>query len=304
VTGQTLYHDAREGRASSIDEVEVHAWDAGDDAGSEWTVSTTSIDSVNTTFNAASGASSANPNLCNLTATTSIVAGREYLATTTDGRREWVPVVGITSAVSVESRFHLFNDYVSTNAFVGTRLSFTVDASWVANSAKLSPAEEHHPHWRIRWVYTVSSVQYVAYTTFDLVRYPARHRVTVATIENLVAGFASGLPLNHRKEQASAFIDEAYRQFRLDLYQERIDDAQLRDADVIDEMVTRKALHMWTETRLLTGQGDTQAADRAKTIYWERFGAIFKHPSQIAVPVSTDTSGAGSIRLRTGITVR
>jgi len=75
--------------------------------------------------------------------------------------------------------------------------------------------------------------------------------------------------------------------------------------DIVDEMVMRKTIQLWSETRVQMGSGDTVSADRAKKDYWDRFVTIFKAPSVAKVPMSTDTTGAGSNKARAvGPTVR
>jgi len=220
VASQTLYHDCMEGRPSSVTSVSVFAWDVGDDGTAESaTTGSASVDSVNTTFDAASGKSQADPTLLNLAATTSLVLGREYLATNDKSQHEWVDIQRITSAASALARTPMYYDYSAdgNSTLVGTRISITVDSTWVADSTQISDAVLHHPGYRVRWVYVVSGVTYVATTYFDLTRVPAAHTVRATSIERLLPGFINALPRGHRDDQGRALIDEAYRQFRIDL---------------------------------------------------------------------------------------
>ena len=305
VTGTELVYDAQEGRASSVTAVSVFQWDIGDNTTPESaTTGSASIDSVNTTIDANSGVSSADPTLLNLAATSNIVLGRDYLITNALGKFEWPDMQAITSAASANSRSPLYNDYVSGDTLVGTRLSITIDSTWVADEGNISNGELHHPGWRVRWEYIVDSVTYVRTSYFDLVRVPAGHGVTSASIERLHAGWMNHLPRDHQEDQARAFIDEAYRQFRIDLYQEKIDDSAIRDRDIVDEFVMLKAFHMWAEDRIHFGGGEEISADRAKSAYWDRFSSIFKAPSEVKVPVAMDQSGAGAKTIAPGPTVR
>jgi len=305
VTGGSLYLDCREGRPSSVTSVQVFAWDVGDDGSAESaTTGSASVDSVNTTFDANSGVSSSNTRLLNLTATSNLVIGREYLATTADGEYEWLDIMAITSGASATSRAPMYNDYVSGDTLVGTRISISLADAWVQDEGNVSDGTLHHPGYRVRWEYIVGGTTYVRASYFDLTRIPAGHRVTASSIERLMPGFVNALPRDHQEDQARAFIDECYRQFRLDLYQERIDDAAVRDADVIDEMVMRKALHLWAEQRVQIGGGDAEAADRAKGDYWARFTSMFKAPTIAKAPIATGSDGAGSYQAPARITVR
>src|SRR5690606_32448234 len=132
VTGQSLVWDAPEGQASSVTSVTVYRAYTGDTGTTEAaTTGTASIDSVDTTLDAAAGDGQADARLIPLTATTGIVAGREYLLTSADGLKEWVEVVSIDSGVSVTARHPLANTYAAADTFQGTRLSIGVDGTWV-----------------------------------------------------------------------------------------------------------------------------------------------------------------------------
>ena len=302
-TGQTLFLDVPEGRPSSVTQVLVLAWDFSDAADSEWTVSTTSIDAVNTTFDANSGASSTNPRLVNLAATTSIVAGRQYLATDVQGRREWVVVSGITSAQSVTALLGLGLDYVSADTFQGTRISTTVDATWIADTANINTGLTAFDRWRIRWEYVVSGTTYVRTTTFSVVRRAGQHTVTPPDLALRYPSLFDSAPTSFRHERLQLLIDRAYEEFSTDLLSISLPDEQILSPKVVNEMVVLKTAVIIGQDRAMA-QGETRAMEIAERIYGARFQTLFGSPSLVKVPVSTDSSGAGDRRAAINLSVR
>src|SRR5574341_1766861 len=114
VTGQSFFLDVPEGRPSSIVSVGVFEADADDDAAAEAATSgSSSIDSVSTTFDAASGVGQSDPRKCNLTATTGIAIGRTYLATNATGETEVVVDHELAAADYVTSKYPLRNAYAA-----------------------------------------------------------------------------------------------------------------------------------------------------------------------------------------------
>jgi len=304
VTGQSLYLDVPEGRPASVTSVDVLPWDFGDDDTAEFSPTGT-IDSVNTTFDAASGVSQADARICNLTATTSIVQDREYLATNAAGEKEWVDVGGITSGASIQALAPLRNDYAATTGtFVGTRITATVDATWVADDSNISDGVNPYPQYRVRWVYVVGSTTYTRYTYFDLVRQAGVHGVTAPDIENLVPGFIAALPRNHQEDQGRRLIDAAYDEVQIDLYQEKIPDEQVRDQHIIDTLIIRKTIVLWSDQRIMLSGGSIEAAELAAARYQTRFDQLFRYPSVVKAPVGQDSTGAGSRATPPGISRR
>src|SRR5574341_1146834 len=199
VTGQSFFLDVPEGRPSSIVSVGVFEADADDDAAAEAATSgSSSIDSVSTTFDAASGVGQSDPRKCNLTATTGIAIGRTYLATNATGETEVVVVHELAAADYVTSKYPLRNAYAASDTFVSRRISIAVDATWVADKGNLSATWCPNPRYRLRWVYVVAGVTYARATYADLVRYVGGHGVNPADMDLLHAGWIDSLPADYQ----------------------------------------------------------------------------------------------------------
>ncbi len=242
ITGQTVTCDATEGRPSSVTSVEVFSWHAADTGSAETAATSGTVETnPNTTLDGAAGVSQADPRNVPLTATTGIAVDRLYLITSATGLREWIEVADITSADSVRARHPLHNDYASGATFQSTRMTATIDASWVADTANLDAASGPGPMYRVRWTYVVASVTYVQDTYFNLVRYAGRHGVFPQDVDAVMPGWLDRLPTDHRVDQGARLIDKAHRDVVLDLYSLDLDDSMIAESEVIDELVRFKA---------------------------------------------------------------
>ena len=214
-TGQSLVWDAPEGRASAVNSVQVWRALTGDLGTAETaTTGSASIDSANTTVDANSGASSANPRKLNVAATTNMVVGRRYLVTAATGESEWVLVQEIVAGDYIIAAHPLYNDYVSADTVVGTRLTISVHSTFVADTSKITDGlTDPNPGYRVRWDYTVASITRVHDAYFDLVRYAVQHTVQPIDMEALIPNWRDRLPTvlpphgrgaaNHRRGRAS-----------------------------------------------------------------------------------------------------
>lgn len=239
VTGQSLYFDAPEGRASSVTTSEVFETRTGDDGTAESaTTGGVAVETnPNTTFDVASGAGQTNPQKCNLTATTGIAVGRRYLATNALGEKDWVEVTGFASADYALARQPLQNDYAVADAFVSTRITHAIDSTWVADANNLSQAFDPNPRYRWRLVYVVSSVTYIHDVYFDLVRYAARYDVTGLDVERRFAGWLRAVGTFEREDQGTSVIAEAFQHVKFDLYNLGLADQSVRNREVANELV-------------------------------------------------------------------
>lgn len=292
VTGQELVFDAPS-RPASVTSVDVLPWDSGDDDTAESaTTGTASIDSVNTTFDAASGVSQDNPRICNLTATTGIVLRRQYLATNALGETEWVEVGGITSATSVISNVNLMNDYASTDTFVGTRISIDVDSTWIADENNVINTASPNPSYRVRWVWVdADSKTHVDYTFVRLVRVEGRHGVTAIDMEAVLPNWISMLPQGHREDGGARLLAEAHRRVKVDLHAAGIADEQVRNQEIVDEAVKRAAVVVLLRAKLRSGAGEV---DISLTDAIEDYNSLINRLFTIEtrVPVATTSDSA------------
>lgn len=241
VTGQTLAYRVPQGLPTSATFLVVPDY-ANDDATAEFS-GTATVDSVNTTTDAASGAGQADPTKINLTATTSIVIGRKYLLSV-DSYSEWIEVVGIEAGQHVHARFPLKNTYATGATFVGATITAAVDATWVADEANISDHLDPNPDYRVRWSIVVSGTTYIAYTYFDLVRAAVTHQVDIHDLNERAPGLHSGLPTEYRIDQGRSLIDSAWRSVQAKLASLSIDTDSLRDDQITDELTILRALNM------------------------------------------------------------
>lgn len=302
VTGQTVYFDATEGRPSSVTSGSVFLGDAGDDSTAESAVGAPSVETnPNTTVDAASGSGQTDPRILNVTATTGFATDRAYLVTSADGLREWFEVREIDSGNSVTAKHPLHNAYASADTVQSTRISATIDATWVADSGNLGDPDSIDPQYRVRWVYVVAGVTYVADTYFNLVRYAARQGVSALDLDSLVPGWLDMLPTDYREDQGRKLIADAYREVRIDLTQIDLSAAQVAQSELTDELVRYKAVELGEWGKFLAGGNDPARAESSSKRYAARLDAIARLASR--VPVRT-VSGAATSRVPTGLTRR
>ncbi len=280
VTGQSLYFDCPEGRPSSVTTSTVYANTTGDDGTTEsaTTGSAAAETNPNTTFDADSGYGQADPRQCNLTATTGVAVGRVYLATNALSEKELVEVTAISSGAYVLAREPLANAYASADTFVSTRVTHAIDSTWVADSSNISAEIAPNAKYRWRLVYVVSSVTYVHDVYFDLLRYPARHDVTPVDVDRKFPGWIDRLPTYYREDQGRTLIDEAHREIKYDLYNELKGDQDIRNREVVNELVILRA-------GMLVDPSEVN-----ERRYQDRFAQIIRFTK---VPLSTGT-GAGA----------
>ncbi len=295
VTGQSFFFDCPEGRPSSVTSAEVFPWGASDDTTAETatTGSATVETNPNSTFDAASGKSSANPKLCNLAATTSIAVGRTYLATDAQGAKEWVDVVSVDSGNSCTARHPLQRDYVSADTFESTRISISVLDAWIQNKNKITDNASATPgaYWRIRWEYVVASVTYVHDSYADVVRYPGTHTVRPGDVDNASPGWLHRLPHDYMADNGSRLIDKAYHAVKMELRAECIADQLIRDQETLDHLVVLKTVEMTERARFYAGGGSFDIYDDARNTYSGEYLRLVK--ARLTIPIATDTGGAG-----------
>lgn len=304
VTGQTLFYDAPEGRPSSVVSVEVRKWDYGDAQTAE--LATTGSPSVetnpNTTTDAAAGATQSDPRRVPLTLTTGCAIERDFLLIGADGLKEWIDVAAITTADSIQARHPLHNDYASGASFVSTRMSIALSSTWIADLAKLG-AIGPSPHYRVRWVYVVAGVTYVADTYFNLVRYGARHDILPENVDDMCPGWLTNLPTDHRVDQGRRLIADAFRVVKIDCMQIDLDDSSIADSDVVGELVRHKTIEVTEWARFLSSKSADESRHLAAVKkYTERLNAFVRLVNR--TPIRDNSGGATKKKSSVGLTVR
>lgn len=289
VTGQSLVFDAPEGRATGTPVVSVFENEAGDDTTAE-TATTGSVaveTDPNTTLD---GAAAALQQTIPLTATTGTLRGRRYLVTNATGESEWVEPKQITSGDSVVVRQPLQNAYASGDAFVSTRIAIAVNSTWVADRNNISDRLEPNPRYRVRWQYVVSSVTYVRYTYFDLVRAAGQYDVNGLDVDRAYPGWLENLPTYHREDQGADLVKEAYRQVKLDFYAQGKADQMARNAEVVNDLVLHRAVVQAEMAKVIAGGGSPDAVKQANELYQARLLGLIAFTK---IPFATDSGGAG-----------
>ena len=279
VTGQSLYFDAPEGRASSVTSSTVYENTSGDDgtAVSATTGSAAVETTPNTTFDALSGDGQTDPRKCNLTATTSTAVGRVFLATNATLEKEWIEVAAIASADYIIAKEPLRNAFTTADTFVSTRITHAISSTWVADASYISAEFTPNPRYRWRLVYVVSSVTYVHDLYFDLLRYAGRHDVTPMAVRQKFPQWLDSLPTYDREDQGAALIADAYQELKWDLYQELKPDSSFRNREVVNDLVALKA----AELGGMDGAAERYKNRFAQLVHWTK------------VPFSVD-AGAGA----------
>jgi len=246
-----------------------------------------------TTFDANSGDGQSNPRVLNLASTTGIAIGRKYLATNSTSESEWIEVVEINSGNSVTARHALRNAYASADTFESTRIQATVDSTWIADSNNITDDSDPNPGWRARWTYVdAGGTTRVVDTYFDVVRYKGQHTVQPIDVDCLVPGWLDSLPPEHREDRGAKLIDRAYDEVVLDFHEFSLPDEMIRNRDVLNSLVTRKAILLAEEAKVILGTGTPEGLDLADRRYQGRLDKLVKVANKTAV--ATGNSGAGS----------
>jgi len=293
VTGQVLYYDAPEGKPSSMSNPEVFPNATGDDGTAEDLWSSVALSNTpDATVDVTSGAGETDPRKVNLTATSGVDIGGVYLLTGASGEREWVEVVEISSGAWVIARNPLHNSFAVSSTFETTRISGSINATWVADSGKISDDLNPAPGYRVRWIYVYDSRTYVKDTYFDMVRYKASHNVTPIDMVKFFPGWKNILPTYHQEDNGRSIIGEAYQQLKFDLYSHGLPDEMARDREAVDELVKFKARELLLFQRFFeTGQG-AEMAEEGKLQYQTRLDSLITITAK--VPFASGTGGSAT----------
>jgi hypothetical protein len=291
LTGQSIFHDCPDGRPTAVTDVQV--WDyAADDTSTEESA-TTGVAAIETTPNTvtdvASGASEDDPTTVYLTATTGITSGRRYLLASSRGHSEWVEVVQVVSGDYVILKHPLLLDYAVGSTFKSTRVSITLDPTWIADVSNVSPTFTPNPRWRAKWTCVIGGSTYDYESAFDVVRYTSRHGVTPLDVAARVPNWLDYLPTDSRAQQGRDLIDRAWEAFKFDLYADNKADQALRNPEAVDQLVLVKTLAMSVEDRVLMGAATQIEADAAEGKYRARYDQMLRAPV-----LNEDKSGGGA----------
>jgi len=287
LTSQSLVFDCPDGRPSAVTSVTVYEADADDTATAEAaTTGSAAVDTnPNTTLSVAAGVGDQS---ITVTSATGFAVDGRYLLTAAAGHREEIEVAGITGSV-LTLRHPLINAYLITTSTVVTgRCTISVDNTWAADVANLSPALTPNARYRVRWLVTVGGVAQVYDRYFDVVRYPARHNVSPLDVERRHPGWLDGLPIDFREGQGRALIDRAWQALKEDLRQDGKADQAMRNSEMVAELVITRTMLLRNEDAFLVGSIDAPRLAAARELYTRRYDAAIRSP---VAPM--DTTGGG-----------
>ena len=300
ITGQSITFDCPDGRPSAIVSCAVYEADADDTATAEAaTTGSAAVDTnPNTTLSVAAGVGDQS---VTVTSATGFVVDRRYFLTAAAGHREEIEVASITGSV-LALRHPLINAYLVTTSTVATgRCTISVDNTWAADVANLSPALTPNARYRVRWLVTVGGVAQVFDRYFDLVRYPARHNVSPLDVERRHPGWLDGLPIDFREDQGRALIDRAWQALKEDLRQDGKADQAMRNSEMVAELVITRTMLLRNEDAFLVGSIDAPRLAAARDLYAQRYNAAIRAP---VAPMDTTGGGGATTNRRTPLMVR
>lgn len=307
VAGQAFAFDAPEGRPTAPS-VQVFRWDADDDGTPELaTTGSATVDGVNTTLAlAALGGTKS----LTLDSGAFVERGRRYLLTSAAGEREVVEVSGIVGAVA-QLRHPIVNDYDPGSTVQGTRISIGVDPVWVADRDNITDVLEsalrdsirvrgERPPgaagYRLRWTYTVDGAPTVAVSYADLVRYRAQNLCSALDVDRRFPGWIDRLPPDYRDDQGAALVAEAHRAVLFDAMGDGHVLRQIRDTQVLTELVVYRSNLMAIEAHVMAGAERGDAATAARDLYERRYKQLIREP-KVAVDAGGGGGGAPAQRL-------
>jgi hypothetical protein len=308
LAGQSFFYDPPEGRpaASPAPTCTVYLATDSDDGGGVTESATTgscSIDAVDTTLSAAAAAGDTEVSVASAA---SIARGQRYLISAGAGGDRELAEVAAISGTTISLRRPLQNAYASGADFEGTRISISVNATWVADKSNITdalgsswrtdveddPAQfAGHAGYRLRWTYTVAGVATIGISFADLVRYSAKNLVTALDVDGRFPGFIDRLTPDDRRDQGAGVIANAFDAVRFDLLGDAQTMRKVRDTDIVGELTMYKAVVMAAANNVLAGRADKSAVDVAEDLYKQRYNQLAREPK---FPVDTAGSGASA----------
>ena len=203
---------------------------------------TVTIDSVSTTIAAAAGPAQSNPRRLVLASCAGIDPGISYLAETDAEQRELVtPTKAHTASAYIDLENELRYDYPASGCTLkGVRMSFTVNADWIANSNNILLPD--WPSYKAVWTYTLGGLSRRAYTYLRIVRQVAKTGVTVRDLQKYMPDILLEEPRSQRGQGYNPLIEGAWEDCRRDLLALGREPSVFRDTEILAGLHIRRCL--------------------------------------------------------------
>lgn len=221
---------------------------------------TSTLDGVSTTVDVASGYAQTNRSKLYVAATSSgspvwsIGVGERYLVSNTNGQREIIQVRAITADDSVDLEEDMsFNYPITSSTLKGIRHYFTIDATFIQTVANINvygattlattlggvigSSSTQAPPYRVRWIYTTGSITRESWTSFDVVRKPAKANLSITDLRSVAPDVAYLEPLTQRGQDWAPQLLRAEMDVGLDLRANGCDAEQVTDPEFYDRLV-------------------------------------------------------------------
>lgn len=205
-----------------------------------------------------------------LASTAGLAARRRYLLQNAISQREVVRLVEVSASGTIyaTAEYDLAYDYpLTTSSLLGLRMTFPVDATWVANEAKLNHPGEPY---RVLWSYTVGGVARRHWTQIDLVRAPKQHGVTADSLLGDWPTLLYQLGEEERATDADRAIRAASDRVFLDLELAGVDPNSLRDSGKLDMLVKMAALEVFARSGTCPPNRDIEQWVRETSAIYKR----------------------------------
>lgn len=264
---------------------------------------TATLDATSTTVDAASGYSQANRNKLNLTATTNIVVGRRYLVTNAYGQREVVIPTAIASADYIEVEEPLAYDYAASDTFRGLRQSFTVDATFIADSSKINVAGSRggildagdtgtaYPPYRVEWRYaTAGTLPWRSWTSFDVARQQARLNLDIKDLRGMAPDAHLMEWIGQRGQDFEPQLVLAATDLRIEARAAGYDPDAIRDPEIYNHI----GLHRWWVRVLMAQQSTGADVGAALELAMASYTRLFEKTIGTALRAWVDTGSTGA----------
>jgi len=294
LTGQTVTAyppEWLEGRPSSIN-VSVYRGDGGNDDTAEFTAAGQLL-GTNKTITAASGYSQAQRNKLFVSTATDLYVGRTYRLANAFGQVELVTLkyVQVTSPVHVLTEHDLAYDYTTSDTLENLQMSFTVDATWVADESNLSPAGA--PPYRVIWSYTLNGIARRLVTYLRLVRQTWKDLLTIEDVKEVWPDITDKEWRQTRGQQFAYMINAAGDALRVDIITAGYDPERIRDTEILKELHRAKFFALAGKMGIAPPGRDAevyaqQAANDYQVLFQKTIGATTK------VFLDEGTEGAAS----------